>query len=81
VSLFERLSGRPFSIQYVPEDVLKKQQEAATDQMQQSFSALQRSYANGDPIDPAAAQSIWPKLTTVAEYAEKVLGQVPARTN
>lgn len=74
VKLFEQAGGRSFEVQFVPEEALQAQQAAATDPMQQSFSALMRCYALGDPIDMSATlrdYAIQP--TTVEEYARRVL--------
>lgn len=51
VQLFEQAAGRPFEVQFIPEEALQAQQAAATDPMQQSFSGLMRCYAMGDLMD------------------------------
>lgn len=78
VAAFERLAGRPFTVQHVPAEALLAQQQAATDPMQQSFSGLMRCYAQGDTIDMAAALRALPaELTTVETHAARSLGVVP----
>jgi len=80
VRIFERLAGRPFETQHVPEGALAAQADAATDPMARSFSTLMRSYARGDAIPMGAVlEGIPVQLTSVEAYAERVLGVVPAR--
>jgi NADH dehydrogenase len=75
VKLFEEAGRRPFEVQLVPEQALEAQQTAATDPLQQSFSALMRTYAGGDPIEMASMLdtfSVHP--TPLKEYAKQVTG-------
>lgn len=75
VRIFEAVSGKPFEVQYVPEEVLKEQQKGATDPMQQSFAGLMRCYAQGAAIDMQETLSAFPvQLTSVREYARRVFG-------
>jgi hypothetical protein len=70
VKIFEQVSGRKFEVQFVPEEALKSQRDAATDPMQQSFSGLMQCVAQGDPIDMKKTLQAFPiKLTSVREYA------------
>lgn len=79
VTIFERVAGRRFEVTHVPVATLREQLAAATDPMQQSFTALMLSYAKGDRIEMAATLAAFPvELTTVEQYAERVLGRVPA---
>ncbi len=74
VKCFEEVQGRSFELQFVSEEVLRAQQSAATDPMQQSFSGLMRGYALGDPIDMATTlETFAVRATTVKEYARHVL--------
>ena len=74
VKLFEQASGRSFELQFVPEEALLAQQAAATDPMQQSFNALMRVYAQGDPIDMTATlQTFAIQPTPLEEYVKRVL--------
>lgn len=74
VKLFEQASGRSFELQFVPEEALQAQQTAATDPMQQSFNALMRVYAQGDPIDMTATlQTFAIQPTPLEEYVKRVL--------
>ncbi len=78
VRIFERVSGRTFEVTHVPEDAVQAQEAAATDPMQRSFAALMRAVSRGDPIDMAATLAAIPmRLTSVTEYAERVLGKLP----
>ena len=73
VRLFEQANGRAFEVQLVPDEALQAQQAAATDPMQQSFSALMRCYALGDAVDMSAhAQTFGVPLTSVEDYVKRV---------
>ena len=79
VRIFERVSGRPFEVTHVPEEALLAQQAAATDEMAQTFPALMRDIARGDPIPMGDVLAAIPvELTSVAAYAERALGAVAA---
>lgn len=74
VRLFEQASGHPFEVQFVPEEALQAQQAAATDPMQQSFSALMRCYALGDPIEMAGTLKTFAiEPTALEEYVRHIL--------
>lgn len=74
VRIFEEAGGRSFELQFVPEAALEAQQAAATDPMQQSFSAAMRAYADGDPIEMTETlQTFAVQPTTVQEYARRLL--------
>ena len=45
VQLAERLTGRAFAVEYVPETALRAQYDAATDPMEKTFAALMLYYA------------------------------------
>ena len=71
------MGGREFEVEYVPEETLEEQQQAATDPMQQSFTGLMQWYAQGDPIDMQETLKVFPvQLTSVKAYAARML--VPA---
>ena len=79
IEIFQRVGGRPFTVQHVPLDALETQRLTATDPMQESFAALMCSYARGDSISMHQALEAFPMtLTSVERYAERVLGRVPA---
>lgn len=74
VSIFEGATGRTLERQFVPVEVLVAQQAAATDPMQQSFAALMRCVAAGDPIDMRATLKAFPlELTSVETFARRML--------
>ena len=73
VRIFEQASGKTFEVQHVPEQALVEQQKAATDAMEQSFPALMRCYAQGDPIDMEEILTAFPiELKSVQAHAESV---------
>ena len=81
VAIFERVGGRAFELQFVPEEVLVAQQQAAGDPFLASFAALQRAYARGDAVETGRILDVFPiRLTPVEEYAARVVGAaaVPA---
>jgi len=79
VRTFERASGRRFAVTHVPEEALEGHEEAATDDMTRSIWALRRAGMRGDPIPMTGLLSAIPlALTSVSQYAERVLGKVPA---
>jgi uncharacterized protein YbjT (DUF2867 family) len=79
VARFERICGRPFRLEHVPESVLRSQFEGATDSLQKSFAALMLGYLYGDAMNMAPViDTFGIKLTSVTEYAQNVLGKAPA---
>jgi uncharacterized protein YbjT (DUF2867 family) len=76
VSIFERLSGKPFTVQCVPEEALAGQMAAATDDLAKSFPGLMLCYAHGDAIEMRKMLQAFPiRMTTVEQYARRVLGK------
>jgi uncharacterized protein YbjT (DUF2867 family) len=74
IAIFEEVRGRPFEVEYVPEQALEEQQKTATDPAQQSFSGLMRWYAQGDPIEMKETLKAFPvQLTSVKDYARGVV--------
>ena len=74
VARFERLTGRPFQREHVPEPVLRAQFEQATDSLQKSFAALMLGYLLGDAMDmQPIVEQFGIKLASVDEYAHSVL--------
>jgi uncharacterized protein YbjT (DUF2867 family) len=75
VNIFQVASGKTFKLEYVPVEALTQQFKEATDSMQKSFAALMLGFAYGDAIqvDPLV-EKLNISLTSVAEYARKVLG-------
>ena len=80
VARFERIGGRPFRLEHVPEPLLRSQFDGATDSMQKSFAGLMLGYLRGDAMNMASVVDTFGiKLTNVDEYARTVLGK-PAKT-
>ncbi len=73
VSTFERIHGRHFEIEHVPESALRAQFDEATDPMQKTFAALMLGCASGDAIDMTAVSTQYGiSLTSLEGYARKV---------
>ena len=80
VQIVERLSGRTFAVEHVPEDALEAKRRGATDPLEQTFAALMLEYANGCPMDMKETLSMLPmRLTSVQEYAASVMPLESAR--
>ena len=76
---FERIGGRPFRLEHVPEQTLLAQFEGATDSLQKSFAALMLGYLHGDAMNVApVVETYGIKLTNVNEYARSVMGKAAA---
>jgi uncharacterized protein YbjT (DUF2867 family) len=76
VARFERIGGRPFRLEHVPEAALLSQLKGATDSMQKSFAGLMLGYLHGDAINmTSVVDTFGIKLTNVNEYARSVLGK------
>jgi uncharacterized protein YbjT (DUF2867 family) len=77
VQLAERITGRTFTVQHVPEAGLRAQYDAASDPMQRTFAALMLYYAKGDVIDMAGALRTFPvpPLRSVYEHLQSSLLQ------
>lgn len=75
VARFEKIGGRPFQLEHVPEGALRAQFQEAADSMQKSMAGLVLGYLYGDAMNMASAVSQYGiKLTSVDEYARSVLG-------
>jgi uncharacterized protein YbjT (DUF2867 family) len=75
VDRFERIGGKTFKVEHVPEEMLRAQYEGATDSMQKTFAALMLGSVRGDAMDMrAVAEEFGIKLASVDEYAHGVLG-------
>jgi uncharacterized protein YbjT (DUF2867 family) len=75
VARFEKIGGRPFQLQHVPEQTLRAQFDGAADPMQKTFAGLMLGYLYGDAIDMApVVDQFGIQLTSVDEYARGVLG-------
>jgi uncharacterized protein YbjT (DUF2867 family) len=77
VKVFEEVGGRSFTLTHVPEDALKAQKAAATNSLDEAFSALMIAYAQGSVIDMGPAFRIFPQLqsqlSSVRDHAKHTL--------
>jgi uncharacterized protein YbjT (DUF2867 family) len=70
---FEAITGKRFSIENIPENLVLEQFQAATDPMQKSFAALGLGYAAGDPVEMDSLIAEFNlKMMTVDSYAHAV---------
>lgn len=75
VAIFEKISGKPFKIEHVPDELLRAQYAAATDPMEKSFAALMLVYLKGDAMNMRPIQEEFGiNLMNVETYAHRVLG-------
>jgi uncharacterized protein YbjT (DUF2867 family) len=82
VARFERIGGRPFRLEHVPEAVLRAQFEGATDSLQKSFAALMLGCLHGDAMNMSpVVDTFGIKLTSVDAYARGVLGKAAAASD
>ena len=74
VQIFERVKGRKFEVQHVPEKALEEQRESASDPLQQSFAGLMLYYSQGNTIDMRETLQKFPvRLTSIKDYAQASL--------
>jgi uncharacterized protein YbjT (DUF2867 family) len=74
VDRIENLTGCKFEVQFIPEEALQAQREAATDPTSQSLAGLMLTTSRGDPIEMAETLKVFPiELTSVTDYARRVL--------
>lgn len=72
VNIFETRQGKKFELQFVPEQALKTQKDAAKDPLSESFAALMLAVASGSEIEMKKTIEIFPiKLTSVNDYAKR----------
>ena len=75
VNIFEASHGKKFELQFLPEEALRAQKDAAQDPLSESFAALMLSFGRGSEIDMKDTIDDFPmQLTSVNDYAEKVSG-------
>ena len=75
VARFEKIGGRPFQLEHIPEQALRAQFDGAADPIQKSFAGLMLGYVYGDAMDMApVVDQFGLQLTSVDEYARSVLG-------
>ena len=71
VNIFEANHGKHFKLQFVPEEALRAQKDAAQDPLSESFAALMLSFALGSEINMKNLLDVFPiELTTVNDYAK-----------
>ncbi len=71
VNIFEASHGKKFELQFVPEEALRTQKDAAQDPLSESFAALMLSFAHGSEIDMKDIIDVIPmQLTSVNDYAK-----------
>lgn len=76
IAIFEQQAGRKFEVQYVPEEAIRAQHEAAPDSLQRSFSALMLTYAAGAEVPMKdTLQRIPVKLTSVKDYSRHMVAK------
>jgi uncharacterized protein YbjT (DUF2867 family) len=72
VRIFETTQGKKFTLQFVPEEALIAQKNAAPDPLSESFASLMLGYANGSAIDMKNTIQVFQiQLTSVNEYAKR----------
>jgi len=75
VARFEKIGGRPFQLEHVPEEALRAQFDGAADPIQKTFAGLMLGYVYGDAMNMApVVEQFGIQLTSVDEYARGVLG-------
>ncbi|HEX4951287.1 MAG TPA: SDR family oxidoreductase [Blastocatellia bacterium] len=74
IKIFESVSGKTFTVQYVPAEALQAQLAAATDPIQQSVAALMLAVTQGDEIDMReTAEKFSLSLLSVEAFARQAL--------
>jgi len=78
VNIFEVSQGRKFELQFIPEETLQAQKEAAQDPMSEAFAAMFLSFAKGSVIDMKNTLDVFPmQLTSVNAYAKQCVIRTP----
>jgi uncharacterized protein YbjT (DUF2867 family) len=76
VRRFERIGGRPFRVEHVPQEALRAQYEAATDPLQKTFAGLMLNYSMGDAMQMApVVEKYGLRLASVDDYASRVMAK------
>jgi uncharacterized protein YbjT (DUF2867 family) len=74
VRIFEKIAGKSFELEFVPEAALAAQREASTDPLQVSFATFMLNMAHGIRVDTALADRLFSfPLASVEDYARTVL--------
>jgi len=80
VRIFEEVAGRPFEMQFVPEEALQVRKAEATNPVELTFADLTLTVAQGDAIDISKTFkkfSVRPR--SVREYGKMVMSGAPAQ--
>ena len=73
VRAFEDVSGMPFTIEHVPENVLEAEYKSAKNPLERSIAALKLEYAHGCAMDMTETLRRIPvELTPIRDYARRV---------
>jgi NADH dehydrogenase len=68
--IFEDVTGRPFTVEHLPQGAIETQYAEAKDPMSRTFAALMLGYAHGCPMDMRETLDLMPRpLTTIRDYA------------
>jgi len=74
IRIFEERAGRKFEVERVPEEALEAMKANAKSPIEETFAGLMLFVGRGDEIDMQPTLARYPvRLTTVREYAERVL--------
>lgn len=74
IRIFEERAGRKFEVERVPEEALEAMWANAKTPVEETFAGLMLFVGRGDEIDMKPTLARYPvRLTTVREYAERVL--------
>jgi uncharacterized protein YbjT (DUF2867 family) len=80
VRIFEKIAGKSFELEFVPEAALAAQRAAFTDPLQVSFATMLLNIAHGIKVDTTMAERLFSfPLASVEDYARRVLGGSPIR--
>ncbi len=70
ITIFEKVTGEAFSVEFVPEKSLRYQKENTSDPLQEAFAALMLGYAFGNQMDMEPVLKKFPmEMKTVRDYA------------
>ena len=72
VTIFEGTQGKKFDLQFVSEDMLRAQKEAAQDPLSESFAGLMLGLVSGSEIDMKTTVDVFQmQVTSVSDYAKR----------
>jgi hypothetical protein len=74
IRMVEDIGGKPVQVEYVPVKALEDQRRAASNEFEESLSALMLGQTNGDVIDMSGPLDEFPvRLRPVRDYVRGVL--------